>query len=280
MSATHLRDRQPTGRLASNIERLHQRRQRASSSLRSTTEQLVRMIAPVPVIIVVCRAGVQFSPGLLLPRAFNQIMMRVGALHVTYPKSIFVAGVLWFTAEGTGQTPQNTSKIALIDSQPALWAQLTLLATTMKNGLGMPILRASLLPLLADCASSALVLGDGGIFQWATQLRGHIVSIPGSWPLNWLSNADVSLVCAGAALLSPAPKGAHKFSATGSGGPGWWPIDTTIHAHGRDLVISAVNPERFSVSGGKTFSDCRMHASLQPEPYATTHGACGVRSGV
>ena len=45
--------------------------------------------------------------------------------------------MLWFTAEGTGHTPQNTSTIALIDTQPELWAQLTLLATMMKNGLGM-----------------------------------------------------------------------------------------------------------------------------------------------
>lgn len=57
--------------------------------------------------------------------------------------NLVCAGVLWFTAEGTGQTPQNTSKIALIDTQPALWAQFTLLATIMKNGLGMSTLRVS-----------------------------------------------------------------------------------------------------------------------------------------
>lgn len=60
---------------------------------------------------------------------------------------IVCVGVLWFTAEGTGQTPQNTSKIALIDTQPALWARLTLLATIMKNGLGTSILRVSYIPL-------------------------------------------------------------------------------------------------------------------------------------
>ena len=65
------------------------------------------------------------------------------------------------------------------------------------------------------------------------------------------------------------PAAASRFSATGSGGPGWWPVDATIHArafrpphpsqqhfterfgpqvHGEDLVILAVNPERFPVN--------------------------------
>ena len=42
--------------------------------------------------------------------------------------------------QGTGTTPQNTSKIALIDTQPALWARLTMLATTMANGLADALL--------------------------------------------------------------------------------------------------------------------------------------------
>jgi hypothetical protein len=96
-------------------------------------------------------------------------------------------GVLWFTAEGTGVTPQNTSKIALIDEMPELWERLGFLAKMMKNGLA-------------------------------------------------------------AALLAPAPDTAGLFSATGSGGPGWWPIDVAIHIHGQDLVICAVNPERFAIS--------------------------------
>mgnify|MGYP003339202178 CR=1 FL=1 len=58
--------------------------------------------------------------------------------------------MLWFTAEGTGHTPQNTSKIALIDTQPELWAQLTLLATMMKNGLGMSTVDESAIAVAVD----------------------------------------------------------------------------------------------------------------------------------
>ena len=106
-------------------------------------------------ITVAFRACVQFSPNRAFAASAPPLNMRL------IPNRLFVAGVLWFTAEGTGQTPQNTSKLALIDTQPALWAQLTLLATTMKNGLGVPTLRARLLLLLADCAGSALLVVVG-----------------------------------------------------------------------------------------------------------------------
>ena len=49
-------------------------------------------------------------------------------------------GILWFTADAGGPTPQNTSVVALIDDLPEVWANLQMIAMTMKNGLATALL--------------------------------------------------------------------------------------------------------------------------------------------